>query len=169
MARKKMTLPRVLAIASTGGHWTELWRLRPAWADMDVAYVTTAAEHRDAISADAAATGRPAPRFYEVVDANRWQKLRLIRQAIQILMILLRERPGFIVSTGAAPGFFALRLGKWLGAKTVWIDSIANAEELSLSGLKANGCADLYLTQWENLQGSVDPVRGRPEFSGTIL
>jgi len=36
-----------------------------------------------------------------------------------------------IVSTGAAPGYFAIVLGRLFGARTIWIDSMANIENLS--------------------------------------
>jgi UDP-N-acetylglucosamine:LPS N-acetylglucosamine transferase len=139
---------RVLAVASAGGHWVQLLRLRPAWEDCDSAYVTTNPGYRDQVA--------PA-RFYTVKDANRWNKLRLIQQMLGIVWVLLRERPHVIISTGAAPGFFALRLGKLLGAKTCWIDSIANVEELSLSGQRIGPHADLWLTQWPHLAQESGP------------
>jgi UDP-N-acetylglucosamine:LPS N-acetylglucosamine transferase len=158
---------RVLAVASSGGHWIQLRRLRPAWEGCDVAYATTHAGYRAELREDATPSGE-APRFYSVVDANRWQRLRLLRLLFQIALLLLRERPDVVVSTGAAPGYLALRLGKLLGARTVWVDSLANAEELSLSGRLAGSCADLWLTQWEDLAGSVDRLRGLPRFEGTV-
>ena len=44
-----------------------------------------------------------------------------------------------------------------LGIRTVWVDSVANAEELSMSGQKAGGCVDLWLTQWPHLAGDDGP------------
>ena len=69
-----------------------------------------------------------------------------------------------MISTGAAPGYFALRMGRWFRARTVWVDSIANVEELSLSGAKVRPYADLYLTQWEHLA-----VEGGPTYAGSVL
>jgi UDP-N-acetylglucosamine:LPS N-acetylglucosamine transferase len=146
---------RVLAVASAGGHWVQLLRLRPAWEDCDIAYVTTHPGYRDQVA--------PA-RFYTVKDANRWNKLGLLRQMLGIIRILLRERPQVIVSTGAAPGFFALRIGKLLGAKTCWIDSIANVEELSLSGQRVGPHADLWLTQWPHLA-----KESGPRYTGAVV
>jgi len=160
---------RVLAIASSGGHWVQLQRIRPAWEGCDVAYVTTDKGARDFIIQDARDRSLVELRCYTVCSANRWQKVRLVRQLLRITMILFQERPDVIISTGAAPGFFALRIGKLLGARTIWIDSIANAETLSLSGKKAGSCADLWLTQWEHLKGSEDPERGLPVFKGAVL
>ncbi|MFH1998802.1 MAG: UDP-N-acetylglucosamine--LPS N-acetylglucosamine transferase [Planctomycetota bacterium] len=139
---------RILAVASGGGHWVQLRRLAPAFDDHDVAYLTTEPSYRSEVA--------PA-RFYTVKDASRWNKFGLLRQAFQILWILLRLRPETIITTGAAPGFFAVRMGKWLGARCVWLDSIANAEKLSLSGERAGPVADLWLTQWEHLASQDGP------------
>src|SRR5450755_1970169 len=105
---------RVLAVASSGGHWIQLRRLAPAFEGQDVAYLTTDAGHRSEVG---------AARFYAVNDANRWNKLALARCALRVLWVLLRERPTVVVSTGAAPGYLAIRCSRLLGARTVWIDS----------------------------------------------
>lgn len=145
---------RILAVASSGGHWVQLRRLSPAFDGHDAAYLTTNAGHQDEVG-DA--------RFYTVVDANRWERLKLVRSAAKIAWVLLRERPEVVISTGAAPGYLALRLGKLLGARTVWVDSVANVEELSLSGQMASRRADLCLTQWPHLAGDV------VSYEGTVL
>lgn len=163
------TPPRVLAISSAGGHWVQLQRLRSAWDGCDVIYVTTKEGYRDDLHKDALDRGQSEPRFYRVVDANRWQKFRLLRQLAGIFFILLKERPDVIVSTGAAAGFFALKLGKMMGARTIWLDSIANAETLSLSGQKAHGCADLWLTQWEHLAAPLSDQKIAPEYRGSVV
>jgi UDP-N-acetylglucosamine:LPS N-acetylglucosamine transferase len=145
---------RVLAAASSGGHWVQLCRLRPAFDGHDVAYLTTDPGHRREVA--------PA-RLYTVRDANRSSKLALVRSALQVLRVLVRERPTVVVSTGAAPGYLAIRLGKLLGARTIWIDSVANVDELSLSGRMASERADLCLTQWPHLAG------GSVTYLGTVL
>jgi UDP-N-acetylglucosamine:LPS N-acetylglucosamine transferase len=139
---------RILAVSSGGGHWAQLCRLRPAFESYEVSYLTTDPGHR----ADVA----PA-RFHVVSDANRQSKLLLARSALKIAWVVVRERPAVVVSTGAAPGYLAVWLAKRLGAHTVWIDSVANVEELSLSGRMASTTADLCLTQWAHLAGG--PVK----------
>jgi UDP-N-acetylglucosamine:LPS N-acetylglucosamine transferase len=89
--------------------------------------------------------------FVFVPDASRWDRVKLAWSILSVLWLVIRLRPDAIVSTGAAPGFFALRFGKLLGARTLWLDSFANSEELSLSGRKASAFADLTLTQWPHL------------------
>jgi UDP-N-acetylglucosamine:LPS N-acetylglucosamine transferase len=133
---------KILAISSGGGHWVQLMRLRPAFADLDVTFVTVNEGYRADVD---------GAKFRVVPDANRWAKLKLVRTALSVLAILLRERPDVVISTGAAPGYFAVALGKRLGAKTIWVDSMANVETLSLSGQRAGRHADLWLTQWPHL------------------
>ncbi len=120
-----MTRKRVLAVASGGGHWVQLMRIRPAFADADVTYVTVRNTYK---------TDVPGERFRVVPDATRWNKFKLLFMAGKILWLVLQTRPHAVISTGAAPGYFAIRFGRLIGARTCWIDSIANAEELSLSG-----------------------------------
>jgi UDP-N-acetylglucosamine transferase subunit ALG13 len=134
--------PRVLALSSTGGHWIQMLRLQPAFEGCDVTYATTNADYQSDLKSE---------RFRTIIDANRTQKFKLLLSALSILWVILRVRPDVILSTGAAPGFFAIRIGKLFGKKTIWVDSIANAEELSMSGHRVAKYADLWLTQWEHL------------------
>jgi UDP-N-acetylglucosamine:LPS N-acetylglucosamine transferase len=140
---------RVLAVASGGGHWVQLRKLAPVLEEHDVAYLTVNDEYRPEVG---------DIRFYTVNDATQWNKAGLIRLAIQVFWVLLRERPDVVLSTGAAPGFFAIVWAKlFFGARTVWIDSAANSERLSSSGEKVGRFADLWLTQWEAVSRPVGP------------
>jgi len=142
--------PRVLAISSGGGHWVQLLRLRPALDGCAVTFVTVSGVYRaDVGDAD----------FFVITDATRWNKVGLAKMALQIGWILARVRPDVIVTTGAAPGYFAIRAGRLLGARTVWLDSVANVERLSLSGQRVGPHADLWLTQWPHLASTGDTRR----------
>ncbi len=144
---------KILAVSSGGGHWIQLARILPGLEGHRLFVATVDARRRAEIRCE---------RFFTVGDASRWNKLGLLVTALQILWILIRVRPRVVLSTGAAPGFLALFLGKCLGARTAWIDSLANAERLSLSGEKAGRFADLWLTQWPHLARPEGPFyRGR--------
>jgi len=153
-----MTLkPKVMAIASFGGHWVQLMRLRPAWDDCEVVYVATSKDCKGEVVGYAEENGLETPEFHAIPDANKSTKLKLIAQSLCLVWILLRTRPEVIVSTGAAAGLLALFLGRLMGARTIWVDSIANADKLSLSGSHAGRVADLWLTQWPHLASPKGP------------
>ncbi len=164
MGRSKTRQPRVMAVASGGGHWVQLCRLIPAWDGCKVTYVTTTMGFKTQVEALAADRGQERPAYHMVLEANRWQKRRLLWSLMQIAFLLLKTRPDVVITTGAAPGFFALRLGALLGCRTVWLDSIANAEELSLAGKRAGAHSDLWLTQWPHLA-----AEDGPDFKGKVL
>lgn len=146
---------KVLAIASGGGHWVQLMRVLPAFDGCEVVFATVRDEYRKQV----------APRRLHVVhDANQYQKFGLIRMMIKLIWVVLRERPNVIVSTGAAPGCIGVWFGRMIGAKTIWIDSIANVDRLSLSGKLVGRCADLWLTQWPHLATSKGP-----HYMGAVL
>lgn len=162
---KSRPRPKVLAVASGGGHWVQLLRVRPAWSECDVAYATTDAGYRS----DVCDPGGSPVRFYTFPDANRDEKFRLLAQSIRVMMIVLTERPDVVISTGASAGYFALRVGRLLGSRTVWLDSIANVDDISLAGQKVASFADLWLTQWPELAQRAGPGGRRPSFFGAVL
>jgi len=79
--------------------------------------------------------------------------------------ILRRARPDVVLSTGAAAGCMCCFLGKLLGARVVWVDSITNVNRLSLSGWLVRHIADLFLVQWAELTQKYPGV----EYVGTIV
>lgn len=129
-------------VASAGGHWVQLNRLNSAVDGQHLTYVATNPELADQNKDHS---------FFAVPDASRWDKVRVLLLASRMLWVIFKVRPDTVVSTGALPGFFALFFGKIIGARTVWIDSIANSDKLSMSGQKVGKYADLWLTQWEHL------------------
>lgn len=157
--------PRVMLVSSSGGHWTELRRLAPAFDRCERVWCSVVPEMRGEVAPD---------RFLLVPDANRWNKLRLVWCAVRVLAALLAVRPDFVVSTGAAPGFYAILLARIVGARTIWLDSIANADELSMSGRKASRIATLTLTQWPELgpplpDSPAERVRGKAYYAGGVV
>ncbi len=145
---------RILAISSSGGHWIQLNRLRPFLDSFDTVYASTDDTLGEVFD----------EKFYSLKDASMWDKPGLVILAFQVFWLLLKVRPDVVISTGAAPGFFALLFGKILMRKTIWVDSMANADEMSLAGRKIKPFVDVWLTQWEDLA-----TTGGPSYRGQVL
>jgi hypothetical protein len=146
---------KVLLVASHGGHWVQMRKMSPAFDGQDVYYLTTTKGVETEVA--------HAP-VYVVPDANLNEKLALIALAMKVFWVVVKIRPGIVMSTGAAPGFFALMFGKFVGARTIWVDSVANVEQLSVSGKKVRWFADLWLTQWPHLEQPDGPY-----YRGSVL
>ena len=148
---------RVCLAASAGGHASELMRLEECWKGLDCFIVTTS----HVVEQQMARFGK----VYVVAESNRRQPLRLLKTLASCVKIMIAERPDVVITTGAAVGCMLAFLGKLLGARIAWIDSIANAERLSMSGRLVKPIADLVLTQWPDLAKRYRSV----EYVGHIL
>jgi UDP-N-acetylglucosamine:LPS N-acetylglucosamine transferase len=147
---------KILAVASIGGHWVQLLRITAGLAARyDICYVSTNAKCNTMLA--------EGSRFYAVADFSRWDAWRALPASFAILKILLKERPKCIVSTGATPGLLTIMIGRMLGIKTIWIDSVANVQTMSACGKIASKCAKHVYTQWPNL------AHGRVKFCGNIF
>lgn len=136
---------KIIGIASVGGHWIQLLRVTLAFKEEELVFVSTKPEFSTTV---------PGKKFYHIPDGSSWNKLKLIKSLWNAFRIIEKERPDAIVTTGAAPGLMGLMAGKLMGIKTIWIDSIANVEKVSLSGRIAVMFADRVYTQWPDLASS---------------
>ncbi|WP_232305293.1 glucuronosyltransferase [Erythrobacter dokdonensis] len=129
--------------------------LRPTLSRYDIRFATTepamAAQHGIA-DAD------------RLPDCNQNRPVRSAICGLVALRVVLKHRPDVIVSTGAAPGFFCILAGRLIGARTLWIDSVANGEELSMCGKLSKRFAHECWTQWEHLAGE-----DNPRYFGAVL
>lgn len=145
---------KILAVASAGGHWVQLLRMVPAFDACECVYMSTKESFRKIV---------PNNTFYTINDFNRNNISRIFGIVLQIVEIIKKEKPKVIITTGAAPGLIALFIGKLFFKKTVWVDSIANVEELSMSGKIASYFADRVYTQWEHLANK------KIHFAGNVI
>ena len=146
---------KVIAAASIGGHWVQLLRIvRPMEERYDMVYLCT---HPKCI------TMVEGQKFHLISDFSRSDAWKLVPAFFHILKIVWQEKPDAIITTGAAPGLVCLMVGRLLGRKTIWIDSLANAEKLSMSGRIASKIASKTYTQWEEL------AVGNIHYAGNVL
>lgn len=151
MMRKK----KVMAVASIGGHWVQLLRIaRPMEEFYDMVYVSTHPK---------CATMVEGRKFHRTDDFSRSDAWKLIPSFFKALKTILQENPDAIITTGAAPGLVYMIAGKLLGRKTIWIDSIANAEHMSASGRVASKFVSRSYTQWKDL------AVGKIRYAGNVF
>lgn len=143
----------VLAVCSGGGHLEQLLCIKDALGN-NVTLCTTV-KLNEPLGFN---------NVYNVIDCNKDKILDTIKCSFAIFKLVYTLKPKVIISTGAAPGLLAIFFGRMLGYKTIWIDSIANAEKLSLSGRLAGKIAHTWLTQWPHLE-----TKAGPKFWGNVL
>jgi len=148
---------RICVVASSGGHLSQLLKLADSWAGYGTFCITTT----DIVRAKLEKYGKT----YVVGECNRQHPFKLAVVLIRCLSAVLREKPKVVISTGAATGCITCFLGKIIGAKVIWIDSITNVNKLSFSGRLVRHIADLLLVQWPELADQYE----KAEYVGTVI
>lgn len=152
-----MKRPKICIVASAGGHLSQLLPLQQAWKGCEVVCVSTGQMVREKLEA--------IGRTYIVGECNREHPIKTFGVMWKCLRIVLWEKPEVVLSTGAAVGFLMCFWGKLSGAKVVWVDSIANARKLSMSGRMVRPFADLILSQWSDVAARYPNV----EYAGEVI
>jgi UDP-N-acetylglucosamine:LPS N-acetylglucosamine transferase len=135
---------RICFIASGGGHFQELCGLAGLAARYDHILISTGVNK-------ALTEACPFHCIHQIDEVGQglWKKspIKVFGVLWRIFRILLREKPDLVISTGAGiavPGFLAAKL---LGIRTVYIESYARVESLSLAGKICYRLADRFLVQ----------------------
>ncbi len=134
---------KICLVCSSGGHFYELYCLREAWEQLDHFWVTFKSQD----TCDVLSTEK---NYFAYSPTNRSLK-NLIRNLFLAWQILSKERPQVVLSTGAGvcvPFFMIARLR---GIKTVYVESLARINELSLTGRLVYRFTDEFMVQWPEL------------------
>jgi UDP-N-acetylglucosamine:LPS N-acetylglucosamine transferase len=148
---------KICLAASAGGHLSQLLKLVDSWNGYETFSITTTEVVREKLQ-------NFGP-VYTVGECNRQHPILVFKVLLQCIRIILKERPDVIISTGAAVGCITCFLGKFIGAKIIWLDSITNVEKLSLSGRMVRFISDLFLVQWPELAQKYKNV----EYIGAVI
>lgn len=123
---------RLCLAASGGGHVRQLLDLEPVWRDHDYFFVT-----EDTALGRSLAEKHPV-RFvahYALGQARLGRPMEMIRGAlrnlVQSVRIIARERPDVVISTGAGAVFWAALAARLTGARFYLIDSFARFDRPS--------------------------------------
>ena len=128
--------------ASSGGHLEEIMRLEKLKEGRECFLFTE--------------IGLEESRFCEKVyyvkkidRKERWFILNFISLFRQSWLVLHREKPDCVITTGALSAYPISLLGKLRGCKLVYIESFARTSTASLTGKLIHPIADLFIVQWE--------------------
>jgi UDP-N-acetylglucosamine:LPS N-acetylglucosamine transferase len=140
-----MSAKKIAFVASSGGHLEEISRLKGIEKKYDSFLVTEKSDFE---------IKNFCEKRYYVPMMNRKQISffpKFIWLFFRTLAILLKEKPDFIITTGALVAYPFCLLGKLLGIKVVYVESFARVYEPSLTGKLVYNMSDLFMVQWEDM------------------
>lgn len=140
-----MSSKKICFIASSGGHLEELSRLKKIESTFDCFLITEKSEFK---------VKNFCNKKYYIPQMNRRELLFLPKFLILFFTafrLLRKERPDFIITTGALAAYPFCIIGKYMGIKVVYIESFARVHHPSLTGKLLYNFADLFIVQWEDM------------------
>jgi UDP-N-acetylglucosamine:LPS N-acetylglucosamine transferase len=141
----------VLLVCSSGGHLLQLVALRDSWADFSRAWVTFDKSDARSLLSDERV-------FYAYGPTNRSIK-NLIRNVGVALRVLRTVRPKVIVTTGAGVAVPFAWVGRLLGTRVVYVESLTRIEAPSLSYRMIAPVAERLYVQWPELAAALPRSR----------
>lgn len=146
---------RILLVCSPGGHLQQMLALKPAWQDLQVSWATLPSSDVEHIlmGQDVALGHGPTNRSL----TNLLQNLRFAPR------VLRAKRPDVVLSTGAGLAVPFFMVGRLMGIRLVYVESLTRTEGLSLSGRLVAPLAHEIFVQWPAAR------RGRARYVGSIL
>ena len=136
---------KVAFVASSGGHLEELCKLKSIEEQYDCFLVTEKSDFE---------INNFCERKYLVPKMSRKQLVflpKFIWLFIKTIMILAKEKPDFIITTGALIAYPFCVIGKLMGIKVIYIESFARVDKPSLTGKLVYNLSDLFMVQWEDM------------------
>jgi beta-1,4-N-acetylglucosaminyltransferase len=158
-ARHRRLAARVhlLLVCSGGGHLFQLMVLRPAWGSIPRAWVTFDKVDARSLLAE--------ERVYFAFGPTNRNVKNLVRNFALALRLVRELRPRVILTTGAGVAVPFAWVGRFCGARIVYVESVTRIEEPSLTCRLIAPTVDRLYVQWPELEDMIPGAR----YAGSIL
>lgn len=144
-----MKKKRVLFIASTGGHFSELLQLKSIFDNYNYHLITEKTKATKSLVNEF--PGKINYLVYGTKDYPFRYFFKFIYNFLKSFILYIKIRPRYIVTTGTHTAVPICYIGKLFGTKIIFIETIANKESKTLSGRLIYPIANLFIVQWESM------------------
>jgi len=148
---------KICIVCSHGGHLTEVLQILDAFEGHEIFFVTYYGTRETEVTKIARAY------FIKIIGVSFSRMIAATFMAFRILVI---EKPQVIVSLGAEIALPFIYLGKLMRIRTIYIESWARVEDLSLTGRLVYPIADAFWVQWPQMLEKCGP---KAKFHGSVI
>jgi UDP-N-acetylglucosamine:LPS N-acetylglucosamine transferase len=135
---------KILLVCSSGGHFKALEELEKFWLQHERFWVT--------FKTDTTVSALENEQVYWAFSPTNRNIPNLLRNLVLAWIIVRRERPELILTTGAGVSVPFIIVGKLIGSQTVFIESITRIKQLSLSARLVLPFVDILYVRWPKLK-----------------
>ena len=140
-----MKNPKICFTSSSGGHLEEISRLKKIEEKYDNFLIT------EKNSFGQLEFGKNKYYFPQINRKEILFLFKFIYIFIKAFFILIKEKPDYIISTGALCTYPVCIIGKMFRKKVIYIESFARCDKPSLTGKLMYKHADVFIVQWEEM------------------
>lgn len=146
----------MLLVCSTGGHLLQLVALRDAWEGFSRVWVTFDKSDARSLLADERVTFAHGPtnRNFGLLAVRN-----LVRNSVLAFRLVRAVRPKVVLTTGAGVAVPFAWVGRLLGARVVYVESLTRIDHPSLSCRLIAPVATRIYAQWPELTRAVPRAR----------
>lgn len=141
---------KICLTANSGGHLNQLLQLQPFYTNYEYFFIT----NRTGFSEELSRTAKVyfVEKFIMKEIISKFQLFKPLKNLLQSIIPLIREKPDLIITTGAGVSLGACIIGKVIRSRIVFIESIARTSTPSSFGKVIKHLADKTYVQWPELQ-----------------
>ena len=140
---------KVLFIASTGGHLSELLQLKPLFFQYDFHVVTEKTKSTENLKEE---FGKKLSFLVYGTKSHLFSyPFKFLYNCIKSFFLFCRVKPATVVTTGTHTAVPMCYLAKLFGRKVIFIETLANRENPTQAGKVIYPIADTFIVQWEEL------------------
>ena len=140
---------RVMFISSMGGHLNELLMLKPLFDKYDYHIVTEKTKTTKYLKDDY--NKKVSYLVYGTKKLLIIYPFILLINSIISLILFIKYRPKYIITTGTHTAGPMCCIGKIFGSKIIYIETFASINNGSQTGKLIYKFADLFVVQWESM------------------
>lgn len=145
-----MSKKRVLFIASTGGHLSELMQLESMFEKYEYHLVTEKTKSNMYLKEKYGK--KVSYLIYGTKHHIFIYPFKLLLNCFISLFLYLKYRPDYIITTGVHTAGPMCCLAKIFGSKIIYIETFANMVTKTVTGKLLYPISDLFVVQWESMK-----------------
>lgn len=143
-------MKKVLFVASTGGHLSELMQLKKMFSYYDFYLITE--KTKSNLTLKDKYKNKVSYLVYGTKDHLLSYPFKLLFNCFKSLYLYLKIHPDYIITTGAHTAGPISLLGKIFGSRLIYIETFANIETKTITGKLLYPFSDLFIVQWSNMK-----------------
>ncbi len=147
--KNKSKNKKVLFISSQGGHLSEMLQLKSIFKKYEYHIVTEKTKSTEGLEKEY--KGKVSYLVYGTKHNLIPYLFKFLFNIFKSLYLIIKINPTHIITTGTHTAVPMCYIGKLLGKKVIYIETLANSKTKTVAGKLVYPISDMFVVQWESM------------------